>query len=186
MKDNPIIIGIDDAAFKLKTNVKKTQLIGVVCQGIRMVNVSRTEIQIDGDNGTEKLIELVKQNEKHIQLILTHTIAFGGFNLINLNTIYHELNKPVIAVNDRKVEVDSVIKAITINFPNTYKQKIKNIIDAGNLYHTQIKTAGGLSEVYFHAKGISGNKVDSLLKKICIDSKLPECIRMAHLIGRIL
>lgn len=185
MKDNPIIIGIDDATFRLKTNIKTTQLIGVVCQGIRMVSVSRTEIQIDGNNATEKLIELVKQNEKHVQLILTHTITFGGFNLINLNTIYNELNKPVIAINDRKVELDSVIKAITNKFPNTYKQKIQNIIDAGNLYHTQIETAGGLSEIYFHSKGINSNEVDLLLKKICIDSKLPECIRIAHLIGRI-
>ncbi|MFX1310047.1 MAG: DUF99 family protein [Promethearchaeota archaeon] len=186
MKDNPIIIGFDDATFELKTNVKTTQLIGVVCQGIRMVNVTCTEIQIDGDNATEKLIELVTQNEKHVQIILTHTITFGGFNLINLNTIYNELNKPIIAVNDRKVNIDSVIKAIKYKFPNTYRQKIKNIIDAGNLYHTKIETAGGLSEIFFHSKGIEISKVDLLLQKICIDSKLPECIRLAHLIGRIL
>jgi endonuclease V-like protein UPF0215 family len=185
MKDNPIVIGFDDATFELKTNVKTTHLIGVVCQGIRIVDVIRTEIRIDGDNSTEKLIELVKQNEKHIQFIFTHTITFGGFNLINLSTIYNEIRKPVIAVNDRKVDIDSVIKAITSKFPNTYKQKIQNIFDAGNLYQTQIETAGGLSKIYFHSKGIEINKVDSLLQKICIDSKLPECIRIAHLIGRI-
>jgi len=185
MKDNPIILGIDDATFELKTSVKTTQLIGVVCQGIRLVNVMRTEIQIDGDNATEKLIELVRENEKHVQFILTHSITFGGFNLINLNTIYNELKKPIIAINDRKVDIDSVIKAIKDKFPNTYKQKISNIVEAGNLFYTQIETAGGLSDIYFHSKGIEINKVDSLLQKICIDSKLPECIRIAHLIGRI-
>ena len=185
MKANPIVIGFDDATFGLKTKSKTTQLIGVVCQGIRLVNVLRTEIQIDGNNATGKLIELVKQNEKHVQFILTHSITFGGFNLINLNTIYNELKKPIIAVNDRKVDIDSVIKAIKINFPNTYKQKILNIIEAGNLYYTQIETAGGLSDIYYHLKGIEINKVDSLLEKICVDSKLPECIRIAHLIGRI-
>ena len=185
MKANPIVIGFDDATFGLKTKSKTTQLIGVVCQGIRLVNVLRTEIQIDGNNATGKLIELVKQNEKHVQFILTHSITFGGFNLINLNTIYNELKKPIIAVNDRKVDIDSVIKAIKNNFPNTYKQKILNIIEAGNLYYTQIETAGGLSDIYYHLKGIEINKVDSLLEKICVDSKLPECIRIAHLIGRI-
>ncbi len=185
MKDNPIVIGIDDATFELKTNAKTTQLIGVVCQGIRTVNIFRTEIEIDGNDATEKLIELVKHNEKHVQFILTHSITFGGFNLINLNKIYHELGKPIIAVNDRNVDIDSVLKAIKNKFPNTYKQKVNNIIDAGNLFNTQIETAGGLSDIYFHLKGIEINKVDSLLQKICIDSKLPECIRLAHLIGRI-
>ncbi|MFX1419211.1 MAG: DUF99 family protein [Promethearchaeota archaeon] len=185
MKDNPIIIGIDDAAFELKSNSKTTHLIGVVCQGIRMVNVSTKEILIDGDDATEKLAELVRENEKHVQFIITHTITFGGFNLINLNQIYTELKKPIIAVNDRKVDLDTVKETIINKFPNTYEQKIQNIIEAGNLYNTQIETAGGLSEIYFHSKGIKINKVEALLKKICLDTKLPECIRLAHLIGRL-
>ncbi|MFX1304714.1 MAG: DUF99 family protein [Promethearchaeota archaeon] len=185
MKDNPITIGFDDATFELKAKSKTTQLIGVICQGIRMVHVISTEIEIDGNNATEKLIELVKQNEKHVQFILTHTITFGGFNLINLKKIYNETRKPIIAVNDRRVDLDSVRKAIIHKFPNTYREKIQNIIDAGNLYQTQIETAGGASIIYFHSKGIEINKVETLLQKICIDSKLPECIRIAHLIGKI-
>ena len=64
MKENPIVIGIDDATFELKTSVKTTQLIGVICQGVRPVSIFRTEIDIDGQNATEKLIELVKNNDK--------------------------------------------------------------------------------------------------------------------------
>ncbi|MFX0023219.1 MAG: DUF99 family protein [Candidatus Hermodarchaeota archaeon] len=185
MKENPIVIGIDDAAFELKTAAKTTQLIGVVCQGVRPVSIFRTEIEIDGQDATKKLIELVKLNDKHVQFILTHSITFGGFNLINLKKIYNELGKPVIAVNERKVDIDLVIKTIKQKFPNTLKQKIQNIIDAGNLFYSQIKTAGGLSDIYYHSKGIDNDKVESLLLKICIDSKLPECIRLAHLIGKI-
>ena len=146
MKEHPITIGIDDAAFELKSNSKKTQLIGVVCQGIRMVNVVRTEIEIDGTDATEKLIELVKQNEEHVQFILTHTITFGGFNLINLSRIYDELKKPVIAINDREVDIEAVVKALKKNFPKSYKKKLQHISDSGNLYKTEIKTAGGIHD----------------------------------------
>jgi endonuclease V-like protein UPF0215 family len=186
MKENPIVIGIDDAAFELKTGAKTTQLIGVVCQGVRPVNIFRTEIDIDGQNATKKLIALVRNNDKHIQFILTHSITFGGFNLINLNNIYNELGKPIIAVNERKVDIDLVINTIKEKFPNTFKQKIQNIVDAGNLFFSQIETAGGLSDIYFHSKGIDTQMVESLLQKVCIDSKLPECVRLAHLIGKIL
>ena len=185
MKENPITIGFDDSTFELKTHVKKTQLIGVVCQGFKMVNVVRSEIIIDGSDVTEKLISLVKQNENHVQYVLTHTITFGGFNLINLNHVYDELYKPIIAINDRKVDIDAVIKALKKKFPDNYEKKIQYILDGGNLYHTDVKTAGGSSKIYFHSKGIEINEVDLLLQKISLDSKFPECIRLAHLIGRL-
>ena len=186
MKDNPITIGFDDATFKLKTSVKTTQLIGVVCQGTRMVRVVRDDIKIDGDDATEKIIKLVRDNEKHVQYVLTHTITFGGFNLVNLTDIYTETGKPIIAITERKVDFDSVESALKIKFPHTYKNKLRYIIDAGNLYETDINTAGGISKLFFHCKGISVKEVESLLEKICIDSKLPESVRMAHLIGKIL
>lgn len=185
MKDNPITIGIDDSTFNLKSELKTTQLIGVVCQGIRMVNVLKTEITIDGNDATEKLIDLVRQNEKHIQFIFTHTITFGGFNLIDLDYIFKEVKKPIIALNDRQVNLDSVINALIKKFPENYREKIKYISNAGNLYQNTIKTAGGTSIVYFHAKGIEINEVNLLIQKSSIDSKLPECLRLAHLIGKL-
>ena len=185
MKNNPITIGFDDATFKLKTNDKTTQLIGVVCQGTRMVRVVRDDIKIDGTDATEKIIKLVRDNEKHVQYVLTHTITFGGFNIANLKDIYNETGKPIIAITEREVDFDSVESALKIKFPHTYKNKLRYIIEAGNLYETEINTAGGMSKVFFHYKGTSVKEVETLLEKICIDSKLPESVRMAHLIGKI-
>ena len=185
MKDNPITIGFDDATFELHSEKKYTQLIGVICQGTRMIRVTKAKILIDGNDATEKLIQLVKKNEKHVQYVITHTITFGGFNLVNLNTIYSEIQKPIIAITEREVDLDSVIVALQNKFPDTYKNKVSNIVDAGNLYETEINTAGGLTKLYFHCKGIKIKEIESLLKKICIDSKLPEPVRMAHLIGKV-
>ncbi|MFW9973457.1 MAG: DUF99 family protein [Candidatus Odinarchaeota archaeon] len=185
MKENPITIGFDDATFELHSESKYTQLIGVICQGTRIINAVRDEILIDGDDATEKLIGLVKKNEKHVQYILTHSITFGGFNLINLETIYSKLQKPIIAITEKEVDFDSVKKALLEKFPHTYRNKIDCILSAGNLYETEIKTSGGLSKVWFHCKGFDINDVEKLLTKVCIDSKLPESLRLAHIIGRL-
>ncbi len=185
MKDNPISIGFDDASFELHSESKFTQLIGVVCQGTRMVSVIRDEINIDGYDATEKLINLVKKNRKHIQYVLTHSITFGGFNLVNLRQIYSEIQKPIIAITEKEVDFDSVKKALVHKFPKTYTKKMRCIVDAGNLYETEVTTAGGFSKVYFHCKGIEIRDVEDLLKKVCIDSKLPESVRLAHLIGKL-
>ncbi|MFX0038253.1 MAG: DUF99 family protein [Promethearchaeota archaeon] len=185
MKENPITIGFDDASFELHSENKYTQLIGVICQGTRMVSVIRDDIKIDGDDATEKLINLVKKNEKHVQYIITHSITFGGFNLINLNQIYNILQKPIIALTEKEVDFDSVRNALLQKFPSTYKNKMNCILDAGNLYEAEISTSGGLSKIYFHCKGIDINEVELLLTKVCIDSKLPESVRLAHLIGKL-
>ena len=185
MKDFPITIGIDDAKFELKSGVKTTFLIGVICQGTRVVNVVKTPIEIDGDNATEAIINLVVPNEKHIQFILTGTITFGGFNIIDLEEIFQQTNKPVIAITERAVNLDNVKEALIKTFPDVYPLKLTKIVNAGPLYQTQIETAGGTSSVYLHIKGVELKNAEDLLKKLCIDSKLPEPLRLAHIIGKL-
>lgn len=186
MKENPITIGFDDATFSLKSkSIKTTELIGVVCQGVRMVNVVRKSIMIDGNDATDALVKLIKLNEKHVQYVLTDTITFAGFNIYDMNEVYEKTGKPIIAVTEREIDLDAVKKALIKKFPNTYKNRCQKIIHAGNLYQTEINTAGGLTSIYFHFKGIEIKKIESLLSKICIDSKLPECVRLAHIIGKL-
>ncbi|MHA1490369.1 MAG: endonuclease dU [Promethearchaeota archaeon] len=185
MKKFPISMGVDDARFNFKAESKSTQLIGVVCQGIRMVKVVRNKIDIDGNDSTVKLIELVKQNEKLVQYVLTHTITFGGFNIYDIQKVYEKTGKPIIAITESEIDFDSVKKALIKKFPGDYKAKLKLILKAGNLYETYVETAGGNSNIYFHCKGIEIEEAELLLKNISIDSKLPEPVRLAHLIGRI-
>ncbi|TFG12439.1 MAG: DUF99 family protein [Promethearchaeota archaeon] len=186
MKQNPITIGFDDASFSLRNkSIKTTELIGVICQGVRMVNTVRKTITIDGDDATDTLIELINLNKKHVQFILTDTITFAGFNIYDIKEVYEKTEKPIIAITDREIDLDSVKRALVKKFPKTYKIKFKKIINAGNLYETEIKTAGGLSKINFHSMGMETSQVQLLLSKICIDSKLPECVRMAHIIGKL-
>ena len=130
MKEFPITIGVDDAKFKFNSESHTTDLIGVVCQGTRMVGMVKREIIIDGDDATEVLIELIRQNEKHVQFILTDTITFGGFNIIDLEEVHNTTNKPIIAVTEKEVDLDAVKKAIlkTIGETKTNIERIKKIL----------------------------------------------------------
>jgi len=184
MKENPIVMGFDDAMYQ-GFEASKTQLIGVVCQGVRMVDTVKAEIKVDGSDSTDVLIELIKLKENHVQYIITDTITFGGFNIMDMKRVFREVKKPIIAIIDREINLDAVKKALMKKFPDSYKEKYKFIINAGNLYQTDINTAGGFSTLYFHAVGIAINEVELLLRKTCIDSKQPECTRLAHIIGRL-
>jgi len=186
MKDFPITIGFDDAKFKFSSKPNTTDLIGIVCQGTRMVGMVKNKILIDGNDATKVLIELVKQNQKHVQFVITDTITFGGFNIIDLEEIHKATNKPIIAVTEKEVDLEAVKIAINKKFPHNTIDKLRKIVNAGNLYETVIETAGGPSKVFFHSKGISFKEVNSLFQKVCIDSKIPEPVRLAHIIGKTL
>jgi len=177
-------MGFDDAMHD-RTKELTTQLIGVVCQGVRMVNTVKEQITIDGIDSTDALIKLIKLKEKHVQYVITDTITFGGFNIMDMKRVHQETDKPIIAIIDREIDLESVRRALMKSFPTSYKKKLQLIINAGDLYQTEIDTAGGKSMLYFHAIGIEIEKVELLLKKTCIDSKQPECTRLAHLIGRL-
>ena len=84
------------------------------------------------------------------------------------------------------VDLESVKLAIIKKFPYNTIDKLRKIVNAGNLYETVIETAGGPSKVFFHSKGISFKEVNSLFQKVCIDSKIPEPVRLAHIIGKTL
>jgi endonuclease V-like protein UPF0215 family len=184
MKDYPISMGIDDARFDLKRGSSTTWLIAVICQGLRLIEVIKTDIIIDGIDSTEKLIDLIRLRSKHVQFILTDTITFGGFNLMDMERVYTEVQKPIIAITEREVDLLSVKQAIIKRFPHNYQEKLFLLDKAGPLYEININTAGGPTTIYFHSKGINYDEVKELLEKVTIDSKLPEPIRMAHLIGK--
>ncbi|MBD3198058.1 MAG: DUF99 family protein [Candidatus Lokiarchaeota archaeon] len=184
MKDNPIILGVDDATFRFDQSYNNTYLIGVVCQGTRMVEVVKEKIQIDGNDSTESIIKLIKKNHNNIQYVATHTITFGGFNLMDIYEVYNKTHIPIIAVTERKVDLHAVKNALLKRFPAKYNEKISCIARAGNLFETEISTAAGKSKLYYHSIGIGIEEVEKLLEIISIDSKLPECVRMAHIIGR--
>ncbi len=184
MKDNPITVGLDDARFRFEDPSKKTTLIAVVCQGTRMVRVLKEKITIDGNDSTQIIVRLVKQVEKHVQYILMDTITFGGFNISDLDVIYQETGKPIITVSEKEVDLDAVKRALLLKFPDTFAKKLRLIQNAGNLYDIAVKTAGGWSTVHVHLKGVDIEEARELLQKISVDAKLPECIRMAHIIGK--
>ncbi|MEJ2249542.1 MAG: DUF99 family protein [Candidatus Lokiarchaeota archaeon] len=184
MKKNPITIGFDDATFDFNSRSNAVPLIGVICQGVRVIKVLKENIIIDGENATSTLINMVLKVKDLVQYIVTHSITFGGFNLVDIEKIYKKTGIPIIAVTESEVDLPSVKKALEINFPKKFQEKIQKIINAGNLYNAQIETAGGISTVHFHVKGMDKNLVENLLSQISIDSKLPESVRIAHIIGR--
>jgi len=173
------ILGIDDASFNLFED-KKTILIGAIFRGGEWLDgVLKTEIEVDGNDATEKIIEMVKNTRhKDLRIIMLDGITFGGFNVVNIKKVFEETGLGVIAVV-RKIpdfeEIENVIKRYEY-----YEERKEGINAAG--VPRKIETRKG-KFIYIQCCGIKFEDAKYIVKLSSTRSLIPEPIRAAHLIA---
>ncbi|MBY9003879.1 MAG: DUF99 family protein [Candidatus Lokiarchaeota archaeon] len=176
IKDGIFVVGIDDAPHK-RDNLT-TELFFVFCRGTLLERIDHASIDVDGLNSTEMVIEKLKPIIDQFQIIVTHGITTGGFNVLDIEMINKILDTPVIAVTENNPK-GNFLDAIT-NLPDFEKRK--SIIErAGPQFSTL--TPVGEKKVFFQIKGIEKKLAVQFLKKFAIRSRLPEQLLLAHKIA---
>ncbi len=165
------VIGIDDAPFS-KNSLGKVLTVGVVMRKRLIEGVLTTYVDVDGSDATERIIKMVQSSKfgPQSKVLMINGIALAGFNVIDLN----ELSKvyPTIIVSRKKANYEK-IKIALKNFEDG-NIKFKKIISAGK----QMKCG----DIYFQTK-MDPNAACNYIKEYTIYSKVPEPIRLAHMIG---
>jgi len=170
-------VAIDDAPHTRNSNV--TSLIFVFCRGIYLENVIKRNIDVDGIDATDVIIKTLKPLLNSFNLILTHGITFGGFNVINIQKISTELNKPIIAITENTPKGDEFLNALkNVPYNNLKEEFVKNAGSIENCFIKSIK-----NPVYFYYKNIDLEFVKLFIKKFSIRSKLPEQLLISHKIA---
>ncbi|MBI2669116.1 DUF99 family protein [Candidatus Woesearchaeota archaeon] len=171
------VLGLDDAPFNFGD--RGVFVIGTFFRGGDFLDgVLSTMIEVDGEDATIKVIELVKKSrfKSQLQAILIDGIAFGGFNVINIQALAEKTNIPVIVVV-RKIpdfqKLEKTLKRLDM------EKKYRLMEKAGTPKELQVKDG----KIFYQAAGISLEKAGEILRICCTRSYLPEPIRVAHLIG---
>ena len=174
MKKEVRLIGIDDAPFD-KFKKGNVFIVGTIFRGGDWIDgVLSTKVKIDGNNSTSKLIEMINKSKfkPQIQAILLDGIAFGGFNIVDVQELNKETKIPVIVVIRKNPDFKNIKEALKkIGKENKYEL----IEKAGNVYK--------VGKIYIQLTGISLEKARQILKVSCTRSLIPEPIRVAHIIA---
>jgi len=168
------VIGFDDAPFS-KQDDSQVNVSGIVCSNTRFEGMVWGEVERDGDDSTECLIDLVTKNKFHTQLhaVLIDGIAFGGFNIIDLPKLSEALSLPCMTVMRKMPNLIAVDNALR-NFSD-YESRIALIKKAGKVHH--------YSPFYFQCAGIDAQNAGLVLERVTDNGNVPEALRIAHLIG---
>lgn len=177
MKREIRVLGIDDCPHQRED--KEVSVIGCVFRGGEWLDgVMSTSVDVDGENATVRLIEMINKSnfKKQIQCVFLDGIAFGGFNIVNINSLYKLTEIPVIVVVRRMPDFDSIKKAL---LQLGMEKKYQLIEQAGQPIGVPIQDG----EIFIQTAGISTEDAKKLLTICCTRSYLPEAVRVAHLIG---
>jgi len=169
------VIGIDDAPFDKSDET--AIIIGTYMRGNKIVDeVFFKRIKKDSFDSTSKIIEIVK--DKHftkINAIFLDGVTFGGFNIADILEIYNETKIPIIAIMEKEpdlLKMKSALKKYFFEFP----EKIE-ILES-------FPKPEPFENIFIQYIGISFEDACKLIKKTRLRSKLPECLRISHLVGR--
>jgi endonuclease V-like protein UPF0215 family len=177
------ILGVDDARFERGRDTW-TRLIGVVYRGGEwMEGCIQVPIRVDGEDVTKRLAEMVKTSSHYGQLrvIMTRDTIFGGVNVLDLPSLVEATKLPVIAVSDSKPDMVQVKRALQQIDPNAWKEKLNKLSQAGPI--REVESRSGRSPVYLQWEGIAFEQAVKVVQKTATHSRIPEPIRVAHLIA---
>lgn len=168
------VLGVDDGYFPERRG--RAPLLGILMRGTLVEGVLYREIQIDGTDVTEKLVDMVARSKYggQAKAVMTSGTVFAGTNVLDMNAFFEEAGVPVIAVM-RRPPSSSFLRAMERS-PNA--DFILSVIRR-NPPPVPLKTKRGVLYVSF--VGIGASDVKRVVEDYQIYSLLPEPVRLAHL-----
>lgn len=168
------VIGFDDAPF-LRNAGKPVAISGVVCAGTRFEGMVWGQIEPDGWDATEVILTLLLGRKflPQLHIVLLDGIAFGGFNVIDLPRLSEQLQLPCVAVMRRMPNLVTIEQAI-YRLPHP-ERRLQLLQRAGTIY--------AYPPFFFQVCGACPQLTFSVLQRLTDCGKVPEALRLAHLIG---
>lgn len=177
-------MGIDDGSFE-SHNQEETCLVGVIMRGGQwMDGVIVDDIEIDGMNSTQTVIDIIEESrhKEQLRVIVSSGITFGGFNVLDIRTVFEEIGLPVIVVSREEPDMASVKRALQ-NLPD-WEERWEILNSAGEITDVEVEDPSGQKRtIYIQMKGIKKKDAKEVVSMTSTRSSIPEPIRLAHLIA---
>ena len=168
------VLGIDDAPHG--RDRRRVPIVGVVTARDRMDGLLIGHVQRDGRNATDRIAALLRQSpfDRHVQAVLLQGLTFGGFNVVDLPRLHTILARPVMVVVRRRPDLKRIEHAL------------REAVPGGRRKWTLVEHAGEvepMGDLFVQRAGLSRGEARLLLEATTRHGKLPEALRLAHLIG---
>jgi endonuclease V-like protein UPF0215 family len=172
----PHILGVDDAAFD-KRQPGPVPIVGVVMEvPDRIESVALGEFPVDGEGATEYLARWISglRTRPTLQAVILGGITIAGLGIVDATELADRLVLPTLVVTRH----------------NPAGSDLADALRAAGLSHRlplleRVPRAFGVGEgLYLAHAGVSRIEAERLVRASLAKSRLPEPLRVAHLIGQ--
>ncbi|MGH9887477.1 MAG: DUF99 family protein [bacterium] len=175
MTRRPHVLGIDEGPF-VKGQSARVPVVGALCEGASILEaVARTDFPVDGAGATEFLAEWIGglRAGSSLQAVALGGITFAGLGVIDVRALGEALRVPILVVTRRPPD----------------NPRLRDALEAAGLLDRfaiaersplPVRTDDG---VYLACAGADPDEALALLRATQGKAKLPEPLRIAHLIA---
>ena len=178
MKSQVRVLGIDDSPFSFAD--RTTHVIGVVMRIPSYIEaVMRCEVTVDGTDANEKLAEMINYSryKEQLKLIMLDGVALGGFNVVDIDRLYNEIEKPIVTVTREEPDLLAMETALKEHFEDW--QERLHTIKSGELHRVETSH----KPIFVKFIGMELEDMKEILELSTVRGALPEALRVAHLIA---
>jgi endonuclease V-like protein UPF0215 family len=172
----PHVLGVDDAPFE-KRQSGPVPIVAVAMEAHDVIeSVAMTEFPVDGDGATEFLASWIAglRARPMLQAVILGGITIAGLGIVDIGELAERVGVAVLVVTRR----------------NPARSELADALRAAGLHERlrlleRIPQAYGLGDgLYLAHAGTSRVEAEKLLLATLGKSRLPEPLRIAHLIGQ--
>ncbi len=178
MKPQVRVMGIDDAPFSFED--QRVEVVGAMVRvPSYLEGILLSDVQVDGEDATERVCDMISRSrfKEGLALIMVDGVAFGGFNVVDIEAMYESLSIPVATVTKKQPDIQSMERALRARFSD-WRERLE-IIKRSTLH--RVRTPH--KPLYVHAVGMVMQDVKELIGRSTVRGALPEPLRIAHLIA---
>lgn len=172
------MFGVDDGAFE-KSQAHPVPIVGVMMEVPDLVeSVSIDAFPVDGADATGHLAAWISGRRCYpsLQAVMLGGITLAGLGIVDVPALATRLSLPVLVVNRRDPERSRLVDALRSAGLTGRVALVERTPEA-------VRTPQGL---YLACAGIAQADAELLLRASIGKAKLPEPLRLAHLIARAL
>jgi uncharacterized protein len=171
----PHVLGVDDAPFT-KGRDREVPIVGVLMEGADLVEgVAIGSFPVDGDDPAGYLAGWIRglRAYRSIQAVLVGGVTIAGLGLIDLETLAGSLRRPVLAVTRRDPSDSELRLALRA-------AGLAGRLSVLDRSPPALPAAPGL---YVAAAGLTPGEAAAVVRRTLGKSRLPEPLRVAHLVA---
>ena len=174
-KPRPHVLGIDDAPFE-KRQREPVPIVAVMMEGCDLVEgVAIASFPVDGDDATDFLAGFVGglRMRTSLRAVVLGGITIAGLGVVDVEALARHLRTPVLVATRRRPSDAELVRALRAA---GLAARIPLVLRAPR--------AARVAEGFYLAHaGIGRPAAEAIARRTLRKARLPEPLRLAHLIG---